>query len=99
MLNPNNKDEDNSPKNLNDKNQQASSQKFRQLEKIIQTSILISLLVKLVERWGVCDKSKNEQNINLIIHEIFAKESYDTQENPEGHCIGTCWALPLLCNS
>ena len=25
------KDEDNSPKNLNDKNQQASSQKFRQL--------------------------------------------------------------------
>ena len=26
----NNKDEDNSPKNLNDKNQQASSQKFRQ---------------------------------------------------------------------
>ena len=29
--NNNNKDEDNSPKNLNDKNQQASSQKFRQL--------------------------------------------------------------------
>ena len=27
----NNKDEDNSPKNLNDKNHQASSQKFRQL--------------------------------------------------------------------
>ena len=27
----NNEDEDNSPKNLNDKNQQASSQKFRQL--------------------------------------------------------------------
>ena len=27
----NNKDEDNSPKNLNDKNQQGSSQKFRQL--------------------------------------------------------------------
>ena len=27
----NNKDEDNSPKSLNDKNQQASSQKFRQL--------------------------------------------------------------------
>ena len=27
----NNKDEDNSPKNFNDKNQQASSQKFRQL--------------------------------------------------------------------
>ena len=27
----NNKDEDNSPKNLNDKNQPASSQKFRQL--------------------------------------------------------------------
>ena len=29
----NSKDEDNSPKNLNDKNQQASSQKFRQLTK------------------------------------------------------------------
>ena len=32
--NNNNKDEDNSPKNLNDKNQQASSQKFRQLRTI-----------------------------------------------------------------
>ena len=31
----NNKDEDNSPKNLNDKNQQASSQKFRQLKIIL----------------------------------------------------------------
>ena len=30
----NNKDEDNSPKTLNDKNQQASSQKFRQLSRI-----------------------------------------------------------------
>ena len=30
----NNKDEDNSPKTLNDKNQQTSSQKFRQLRKI-----------------------------------------------------------------
>ena len=29
----NNKDEDNSPKTLNDKNQQASSQKFWQLER------------------------------------------------------------------
>ena len=29
----NNKDEDNSPKTLNDKNQQASFQKFRQLKK------------------------------------------------------------------
>ena len=28
-----NKDKDNSPKNLNDKNQQASSQKFRQLKR------------------------------------------------------------------
>ena len=30
-----NKDEDNSPKTFNDKNQQASSQKFRQLIKYI----------------------------------------------------------------
>ena len=33
----NNKDEDNSPKTLNDKNHQASSQKFRQLTAIIST--------------------------------------------------------------
>ena len=32
--NNNTKDEDNSPKNLNDKNQQASSQKLRQLKSI-----------------------------------------------------------------
>ena len=31
----NNKDEDNSPKTLNDKNQQASSQKFKQLVVIL----------------------------------------------------------------
>ena len=31
----NNKDEDNSPKKLNDKNQQALSQKFRQLISIV----------------------------------------------------------------
>ena len=34
----NNKDEDNSPKTLNDKNQQASSQKFRQLIDLIMSS-------------------------------------------------------------
>ena len=33
----NNKDEDNSPKNLNDKNQQASSQKFRQIITFVKT--------------------------------------------------------------
>ena len=37
----NNKDEDNSPKNLNDKNQQASSQKFRQLINRASFTILI----------------------------------------------------------
>ena len=31
-----NKDEDNSPKKLNDKNQQASSQKFRQLVNLLR---------------------------------------------------------------
>ena len=36
----NNKDEDNSPKTLNDKNQQASSQKFRQLISQKKPSIL-----------------------------------------------------------
>ena len=35
----NNKDEDNSPKTLNDKNQQASFQKFRQLLKSLNNSI------------------------------------------------------------
>ena len=38
----NNKDEDNSPKTLNDKNQQASSQKFRQLI-TIKSTITIKL--------------------------------------------------------
>ena len=40
----NNKDEYNSPKTLNDKNQQASSQKFRQL-----TSIFLSINIVVVE--------------------------------------------------
>ena len=41
----NNKDEDNSPKNLNDKNQQASSQKFRHLFFVIAT--LLSLIFQV----------------------------------------------------
>ena len=36
------KDEDNSPKTLNDKNQQASSQKFRQLRLAISNYIIVS---------------------------------------------------------
>ena len=43
----NNKDEDNSPKNLNDKNQQASSQKFRQL-------ILYLLLTEFIKTFDLC---------------------------------------------
>ena len=39
----NNKDEDNSPKNLNDKNQQASSQKFRQLMSYFTVIILFDI--------------------------------------------------------
>ena len=39
----NNKDEDNGPKTLNDKNHQASSQKFRQLS-IFFLFVLYSLL-------------------------------------------------------
>ena len=47
----NNKDEDNSPKNLNDKNQQASSQKFRQLKllnifRIIQFFLFIRVTME-----------------------------------------------------
>ena len=38
----NNKDEDNSPKNLNDKNQQASSQKFTQLSLDVMEFSIIS---------------------------------------------------------
>ena len=45
----NNKDEDNSPKTLNGKNHQASSQKFRQLKKlqyiIVYASIKLMLLL------------------------------------------------------
>ena len=40
----NNKDEDNSLKTLNDKNHQASSQKFRQLRRIIYDDLLRILL-------------------------------------------------------
>ena len=40
----NNKDEDNSPKNLNDKNQQASSQKFRQLNQNCSLLFLSSVV-------------------------------------------------------
>ena len=42
----NNKDEENSPKTLNDKNQQASSQKFRQLTNLHFTVILEAILHK-----------------------------------------------------
>ena len=42
----NNKDEDNSPKTLNDKNQQASSQKFRQLISNLSFDFYISKLWK-----------------------------------------------------
>ena len=42
----NNKDVDNSPKNLNDKNQQASSQKFRQL-KIFPLRIVLIVIKHL----------------------------------------------------
>ena len=40
----NNKDEDYSPKNLNDKNQQASSQKFRQLIRLNYSLIYMKVL-------------------------------------------------------
>ena len=42
----NNKDEDNSPKNLNDKNQQASSQKFRQLISSVEITIKMETIVR-----------------------------------------------------
>ena len=43
----NNKDEDNSPKNLNDKNQQASSQKFRQLNLMYLIYIYIYIYIDI----------------------------------------------------
>ena len=42
----NNKDEDNSPKNLNDKNQQASSQKFRQMKILVGLGIFNCVIFK-----------------------------------------------------
>ena len=47
----NNKDEDNSTKNLNDKNQQASSQKFRQL-------VLQKCIYSTLSRHEGCDTVK-----------------------------------------
>ena len=49
----NNKDEDNSPKNLNDKNQQGSSQKFRQVVSLFngKSAFVVYLVPKLEELW------------------------------------------------
>ena len=44
----NNKDEDNSPKNLNDKNQQASSQKFRQKELCLNFALSVGFRICLL---------------------------------------------------
>ena len=44
----NNKDEDNSPKTLNDKNQQASSQKFRQLMLLLSCFFYSSFYVHVI---------------------------------------------------
>ena len=49
----NNKDEDNNPKTLNNKNHQASSQKFRQLK--------INLSLNNLQ-WLICHKTKPNQN-------------------------------------
>ena len=48
----NNKDEDNSPKNLNDKNQQASSQKFRHLKVTFLENRITCLITKFQKKEG-----------------------------------------------
>ena len=57
----NNKDEDNSSKNFNDKNQQASSQKFRQLDEILtevwKSKKFDDILI------GLCDAVYNQSTI------------------------------------
>ena len=49
----NNKDEDNSPKTFNDKNRQASSQKFWQLSRILIQFILINLIISCLNFWDL----------------------------------------------
>ena len=66
----NNKDEDNSPKNLNDKNQHASSQKFRQLitKEVTNISWILYGEVQTIHIFwqvliGCCLGRVNERNI------------------------------------
>ena len=47
----NNKDEDNSPKTLNDKNHQASSQKFRQL---ICKCLIVIIIIFFIALFFIC---------------------------------------------
>ena len=49
----NNKDEDNNPKTLHDKNQQASSQKFRQVNKFMITETFnVNFHDKFIKFWN-----------------------------------------------
>ena len=48
----NNKDEDNSPNTLNDKNYQASSQKFRQTILLIQNILLGTIYYQTLMHWN-----------------------------------------------
>ena len=65
-------------------------------EKLIQISVLISVQVRSIKSWELCDKSKNRQNRSPSCHKVSEKERYDTQGNLREHCRGICWGLPFL---
>ena len=77
----NNKDEANSPKTLNDKNHQASSQKFRQLRDFDCLLIIEEILAKnlnttlLLEDFSKSFDSKHKEKMELILVYGFPKES------------------------
>ena len=67
----NNEDENNSPKNLNDKNQQASSQKFRQL------MLLFYPFAKCVQLEGFSSYLSKSKSVFLLMFWIVKSEWRD----------------------
>ena len=70
----NNKDEDNSPKNLNDKNQQASSKKFRQLRtKMVIQKTYQNNTKRQSRRTKLSEKKRNRAG-EIIYHQKWEYE-------------------------
>ena len=71
---------------------------FIKQEKILLLPGFISVLVRLIPRWEVHNKSKIGQNKDQSSHKVCTKERYDTQGNQWEHGTDTWWELPFQCN-